>query len=67
VPAEPAALKAPTVSTENLQNSDAQPTGIPKGDEIVQHEENIAAQNKNDESGDAQIKRRPSQGSALPQ
>jgi len=50
-----------------LQNSDAQPTGIPEGDEIVQHEENIAAQNKNDESGDAQIKRRPSQGSALPQ
>lgn len=67
VPAEPAALKAPTVSTENLQNSDAQPTGIPEGDEIVQHEENIAAQNKNDESGDAQIKRHPSQGSALPQ
>jgi len=67
VPAKPAALEAPAVSTKDLQNSDAQPTGIPDGGNIVQREKNIAAQNKNEEPDDAQIKRRPSQGSALPQ
>jgi uncharacterized protein DUF3306 len=67
VPAEPAALEASAPSTEDLQNSGVQPTGIPEGDEIEQREKNIAVQNKNEEPDDAQIKRRPSQGSALPQ
>jgi hypothetical protein len=67
VPAEPAALEEPAASTKDLQNSSAQPTGIPEGGSIVQREKNIAAQNKNEEPDDAQIKRRPSQGSALPQ
>ncbi|MFZ0846049.1 MAG: DUF3306 domain-containing protein, partial [Pseudolabrys sp.] len=67
VPADPAALETHAASTQGSENSDAQRTGIPEVGNIVRREKNIAAQNKNEEPDDAQIKRRPSQGSALPQ
>ena len=65
-PTEGAALDSPGESARDSGISDARRTATTEKKEMVQREENIAARDDDAELDDAQIKRRRSQGSALP-
>lgn len=63
-PAEPAAPEAPSGSARGSNSPGASPAG---DESLLQRKENIASQDRHAESGDAPIKRRRSQGRALPE